>query len=518
MSCSPHITVTVTVYPTICSNGVAHFCINYLCQDNYYNGGVFSNFYLDGVLYANGIPNCLLQPSFTACREVASAGFHTWEFRLTNVVGGIICSDTGNFNVPLDYDALPLNVSVLSQTNVGCTGTGSVTVLLTAWDIPSGVYVDLFNQTNLVTPVQSVFVYTNNYTFSSLAPGNYVIRLYRQFPPGNPQFGQKSTCYSEIQVAITQTCILKATDCLQPTVIRYFDGTAYTALIGTVIDALINGKQACWIIEESSGTIDALLGTYLGPYATCPECKGEPCTDILSSVSIVDDICDQAIGSVTVTPLTGTGPYTYSWDTSPAQTTQTATDLTAGTYTVLITDVLGCTGTATVIVNNTCIKNYLIVPCDTTLDSFIITNPITSPNSDPDTYVGFFQGSILLPSGTELEGCFQMVSYFASGLTGVVITVTATYSSCIECLPPVCYKLTRCDDNAISFIVSNDLSAELDQVIDNVVLDCNTLPCRHILPEQCWMVSQAPDCTGAVVLLSYGELLPNCSCCKTCPL
>jgi hypothetical protein len=40
--------------------------------------------------------------------------------------------------------------------------------------------------------------------------------------------------------------------------------------------------------------------------------------------------------------LSGTGPFTYLWNDSQAQTTQTATNLAAGNYTVTITDGNGC--------------------------------------------------------------------------------------------------------------------------------------------------------------------------------
>ena len=53
-------------------------------------------------------------------------------------------------------------------------------------------------------------------------------------------------------------------------------------------------------------------------------------------------------GDATVTATGGTAPYTYSWNTTPVQTGQTATGLAAGTYTVTVTDAGGCTTTATV--------------------------------------------------------------------------------------------------------------------------------------------------------------------------
>src|SRR5690606_18493140 len=44
----------------------------------------------------------------------------------------------------------------------------------------------------------------------------------------------------------------------------------------------------------------------------------------------------------------GTTPYTYSWNTNPAQTTATAHNLSAGTYTVTVTDKNGCTNNTSV--------------------------------------------------------------------------------------------------------------------------------------------------------------------------
>jgi gliding motility-associated-like protein len=61
-------------------------------------------------------------------------------------------------------------------------------------------------------------------------------------------------------------------------------------------------------------------------------------------------ICD---GTATATVgAGGVGPFTYSWNTVPVQTTQTAVGLCAGTYTVSVTDATGCVATGTVTVTN----------------------------------------------------------------------------------------------------------------------------------------------------------------------
>ncbi len=56
-------------------------------------------------------------------------------------------------------------------------------------------------------------------------------------------------------------------------------------------------------------------------------------------------------GSATVTPTEGTPPYTYVWSTNPPQTTQTATNLTAGSYQVTVTDDNGDTYIGSVTIN-----------------------------------------------------------------------------------------------------------------------------------------------------------------------
>lgn len=58
------------------------------------------------------------------------------------------------------------------------------------------------------------------------------------------------------------------------------------------------------------------------------------------NISKTDIICYGGTGTATanVTGGSGAGTYNYSWNTNPVQTTQTATALTAGTYTVNVTD------------------------------------------------------------------------------------------------------------------------------------------------------------------------------------
>jgi uncharacterized delta-60 repeat protein len=60
----------------------------------------------------------------------------------------------------------------------------------------------------------------------------------------------------------------------------------------------------------------------------------------------------QPNGTATVTASGGTAPYTYSWNTSPVQTTATATGLAPGNYTVTVTDAASAQATRSFIITS----------------------------------------------------------------------------------------------------------------------------------------------------------------------
>ena len=73
---------------------------------------------------------------------------------------------------------------------------------------------------------------------------------------------------------------------------------------------------------------------------------------ILLSTTATQEICGNQNGTATVNASGGIAPYTYSWNTLPIQTTQTANGLSAGSYQVIVTDGNGCSANATATVTN----------------------------------------------------------------------------------------------------------------------------------------------------------------------
>ncbi|MBW8052077.1 MAG: hypothetical protein FVQ77_17385 [Cytophagales bacterium] len=79
----------------------------------------------------------------------------------------------------------------------------------------------------------------------------------------------------------------------------------------------------------------------------------EPAQVLALSDSSAPDTCGRNNGLAVVIPTGGIAPYSYLWDANAnSQTTQTATGLAPGTYSVMVTDTNGCTNTISVTVGN----------------------------------------------------------------------------------------------------------------------------------------------------------------------
>jgi gliding motility-associated-like protein len=65
------------------------------------------------------------------------------------------------------------------------------------------------------------------------------------------------------------------------------------------------------------------------------------------------DYCENVVGSVTVNFSDGLLPFNYLWNTVPVQNTQTASGLSAGNYSVTVTDANGCSSISNTAISST---------------------------------------------------------------------------------------------------------------------------------------------------------------------
>src|SRR6185312_15761712 len=90
----------------------------------------------------------------------------------------------------------------------------------------------------------------------------------------------------------------------------------------------------------SAGTYTITISDTVGCSATATVTIGQP-SPLSSTITPGSIACNTQTQSAIANATGGTGPYTYAWSTKPIQTTDTATGLSAGTYTVIVADAHG---------------------------------------------------------------------------------------------------------------------------------------------------------------------------------
>ncbi|MGP8217333.1 MAG: hypothetical protein ACLQQ4_17325 [Bacteroidia bacterium] len=222
--------------------------------------------------------------------------------------------------------------SVTSQTNISCYGgnNGSATISASGGTSPYTYSWSSGEGTNT--------------TASNLTAGTYTCTI-----------TDHNSCTGTVVVTITQPSALRDSISASTNVSCHGGST------GSATAGVKNGTSPYTYSWAPSGGTNATAsslaaGTYTVTVTDAHSCTGTATVTITQPSALRDSIsastnvtCNGDLnGSATVGVKGGASPYTYSWNSSPAQTTATATGLGAGSYTVTVTDNKGCTGTATV--------------------------------------------------------------------------------------------------------------------------------------------------------------------------
>ncbi|OQP60506.1 hypothetical protein A3860_33110 [Niastella vici] len=122
--------------------------------------------------------------------------------------------------------------------------------------------------------------------------------------------------------------------------------------IGTDASGVFNAGQSTitWMVTDMHGNVDTAA-----TIVTVNAAMSAGIPDVYAMNPAVDSKNTIYIGygptslSVTVNATGGTAPYTWSW--SSGATTRSVSVSSAGTYTVIVTDSMGCTTTASIVMN-----------------------------------------------------------------------------------------------------------------------------------------------------------------------
>lgn len=208
-----------------------------------------------------------------------------------------------------------------SQTNVSCTGGTDGTATITpAGGTPSYSYLWSDNQTtataiNLIAGIYSVTVTDNN------------------------------GCTNTNSVTITEPAVLTATTtqnngcngvCNKSATVTPTGGTSPYTYLWNDAQTTVTATGLC------AGNYSVTVSDACSNTTTNSVTITEPAI-LTSTPSQVEPTINQCNGTATATPSGGTSPYSYSWNTSPVQTTGTATGFCGGATAVTVTDAHGCT-------------------------------------------------------------------------------------------------------------------------------------------------------------------------------
>jgi len=206
-------------------------------------------------------------------------------------------------------------------------------------------------------------------------------------------------------------------------------------------------------IQTSSVATGLGAGTYIVVVTDSRNCQENQTVLIVEPVPLqvsttaVDVSCfGQTTGAASGSGFGGTAPYFYTWNTTPAQTVQTITGLSAGLYYLTLTDSSGCVavGPATIRQPQAIIAQttYSRPACfggndgqisasvsgGTTPYTYLWTGGQTSP-----TAIGLIAGSYTL-NITDANGCTAQATQVLPQPLALQISVSGTDLTCV--LPP----------------------------------------------------------------------------------
>lgn len=195
----------------------------------------------------------------------------------------------------------------------------------------------------------------NGYTSSqqnitNLTPGTYTLVV-----------NDQNNCQSSESITITQPAPL-AISLESPEYTGGFNISCFGGSDGSVIASVLGGTSPytfSWNDPDNQTSVNPsglIVGTYQvtvtdanGCVTTASITLSEPSAVTAFIIARQDVLCHgENTGSATVQAGGGVGNYTYSWNTTPPQFGSTASNLTAGVYSVTVTDGNNCSTTISV--------------------------------------------------------------------------------------------------------------------------------------------------------------------------
>ncbi|OEK07022.1 hypothetical protein BFP71_05025 [Roseivirga misakiensis] len=283
-----------------------------------------------------------------------------------------VTDNNGDSTGPATYTVTnpPDLVGTVVVNDVSCRGDSDAQVVVTMGNGNPGYDWELFNGSGASVGTGSIAFPNQVITLTGLGVGNYTLSTEDQ-----------DGCTGDITFTITEPA-----NFLGYSIGSSTDATCFNSTDGSISATGTGGWGSYtyrWIrVSDGSviGSSATITGLAPGDYQLeIIDRGGTGCTintpvltigspdEIIPTATISDALCNgNADGSIDLSVTGGVAPYTYSW--SNGATTQDLSGLTAGSYTVTITDNSGCTDVETFTVSEPTVLT--INPVITDVDCF----------------------------------------------------------------------------------------------------------------------------------------------------
>ncbi len=346
--------------------------------------------------------------------------------------------NSGTFQGSDIFNALPAGTYTITVEDVnGCTGTATVTITEPPVLVASGAVTSpiLCNgQTGIIhisaTGGTPPYDGTGDYTVLA-GTWNYTVT-------------DAHGCFDVVAVTITEPLVLNLS--LTSENVSCFGGSNGSAT-ATVTGGTTPYSYA-WSGGQSTASISGLsAGTYTVTVTDFNGCVNIQSVTITQPAALSIAFSNSHVscnggsnGSSTALPAGGTSPYTYAW--SDGQTSQTATGLTAGQYTVTVTDAHGCIHTSTTTITEPLVLNVSLTSENVSCfggSNGSATATVTG-GTTPYSYAWSGGQSTASISGlsagtytvtvTDFNGCINVQSVTITQPAALTVTFTNTNVSC----------------------------------------------------------------------------------------
>ncbi len=255
---------------------------------------------------------------------------------ITNLTAGtyvLTVTDAGgcifNFSETVSNNPGTLNITSTNTTNETCgDGTGAIDVTVTGGNTPY------------------TFTWSNGATtedLSNLNAGSYTLNL-----------TDNAGCTTSTSATITGTGISTTSQTISDELCGNNQGSIDITIVGGTTPYSFNWSNGA--ISEDLNNLSA--GTYILNVSDATGCSLNQSFNIndntnglaITAMNVTNENCGDGTGAIDATITGGINPLFYIWDNGV--TTEDLTNLNGGTYTLTVTDNLGCTVNQSATVNN----------------------------------------------------------------------------------------------------------------------------------------------------------------------